>query len=282
MLQYKILKMLLQPIAALPFPLLYKLSDGLCFLLYRLLRYRKKIVAQNLAQAFPQKTSSERKKIAQQFYRNLTDMLLETIKMLTLSETELKKRFVLQNPELIKKNMQEKGVALLLGHQFNWEWGNWVLNQEIGGKIIAVYTPIKNRLLNQLLKELRTQKGSLVAKNIDKNLLQITEPTLTALIADQNPSNLSQAYWRSFMNRTVPYHAGFEKLIYKTKQIPLFAKIQKIKRGYYQVTFEAPFSYLPPYRKGVIIEPYVDFLEKCLAQEPANYLWSHRRWKYAK
>jgi KDO2-lipid IV(A) lauroyltransferase len=281
MLQYKILKICFQLIAALPFSVLYKLSDGLFILLYRILRYRRKIVAENLAMAFPEKTLNERREIAKQFYLNLTDMLFETIKMLALTEPELKKRFVLVNPNVIKGNMQKKGAVLLLGHQFNWEWGNWVLNHELGCKIIAVYTPIKNPLFNQLLKELRTAKGSIVAKSIDKNLLQITEPTLTALVADQNPSNLSQAYWHPFMNRIAPYHAGFEKLIYKTEQIPIFARIQKIKRGHYQVTFESPFSSLPPYHKGIIIEPYIHFLENCLTNDPANYLWSHRRWKHS-
>lgn len=278
---YKILKIILQFIALLPFPALYTLSDFLYVFIYYLFRYRRKIVEENIAYAFPEKSASERNKIARQFYRNLADMIFETVKMLRLPDWQLQKRFTMVNSQLLEKHMQGPGIVLLLGHQFNWEWGYWVLNQKLENKVIAVYTPIKNPIFEKLIKELRGAKGGKLAKSVDKRLLQIAQPTLTALIADQSPSNLAQAYWRPFMNRTVPYHAGFEKLIYKTGQIPILATVQKIKRGYYQAIFEAPFAQLPPYHKGVLIEPYADFLEKNLKQDPANYLWSHRRWKHA-
>ncbi|MCS6904537.1 MAG: lysophospholipid acyltransferase family protein [Bacteroidia bacterium] len=284
---YTIIKNVFQVISYLPLGLLYKLSDVIFLIMYYLLRYRRKIVESNLDYAFPEKSYAEKQKISRQFYQNLCDMLVETIKMFSLSEKELQKRFIISDPTLCQICSTQKNVVLLLGHQFNWEWGNWFLHKYLQSnfvnqyKIICVYTPIKNKLIDNLIKELRTAKGSIVSKSKDKNLLQLAAPTITAMVADQNPSNLKTAYWCNFMHRKVPCHAGFEKLIYKTQQIPVFAKVEKIKRGYYQASFHMPFETLPPYKKGVLIEPFFKFLEKCIHEEPANYLWSHRRWKHS-
>lgn len=114
---------LLQGIARLPFGLLYLLSDVLYFLLYYVTGYRKKVVFKNLQNAFPEKTEAERLSIAKQFYRNLTDIVVETIKLAAISPEELHKRVKILNPEVISAATNQGKIALALGgHQCNWEW----------------------------------------------------------------------------------------------------------------------------------------------------------------
>src|SRR5580765_5180549 len=78
-------------IAVLPFPLLYFFSDCIYFLLYRVLRYRRGVVRQNLKNSFPEKPLTEIRLIERRFYRYFCDLFLETFKTLTISRKNMVK-----------------------------------------------------------------------------------------------------------------------------------------------------------------------------------------------
>src|SRR6516164_1531275 len=112
----------------LPFWILYGISNFAYVLLYYVVGYRKDIVLSNLAIAFPEKSLEERKRISKAFYRNFTDNFIEIIKLLSISEKELKKRFTGEFD--IPNNYYESGrnIQYHLGHFFNWEYANLSLS----------------------------------------------------------------------------------------------------------------------------------------------------------
>ena len=90
---YHIVYGLLYLLSLLPLRLLFLFSDFACLILRYIVGYRKKVVFYNLSIAFPEKTETERKRIANRFYRNFTDSFMETIKLLSADVGYINKHF---------------------------------------------------------------------------------------------------------------------------------------------------------------------------------------------
>ncbi|MGC1631352.1 MAG: lipid A biosynthesis acyltransferase, partial [Gelidibacter sp.] len=110
-------------ISILPFRLLYAFSDGLYILIYKLVGYRKKVVQDNLRLVFPDKPEDEINDITEKFYHHFCDMMVESIKSLTISEKAMRKRFTFTNLEVIHNlEKQNRSIVLMCGHYGSWEW----------------------------------------------------------------------------------------------------------------------------------------------------------------
>lgn len=273
---------LLRVLSRLPLSILYLISDFLFVVSYYVIRYRKKLVKKNLRNSFPEKTKAERSKIERLFYRNLCDYAVETLKLLTISRSELTKRVVFTNPEIItayrEKNIPVIGLA---SHQFNWEWllvaGNLHFTTDF------VYQPIKTSLTNKLLLACRTHFGGHAIKRNDlaremvkrKNLWR-----LIAIVSDQYPGQKKdKKYITQFLNQETAFFQAPNQIASLTKYPVVFSAVRKIKRGYYEATF-VPLAE-PPYVKDEekVIDRYVQAAEEVIHEYPAGWLWSHRRWK---
>ena len=62
-------------LALLPFRALYVLSDGFCFLMHHIVHYRRRVVRNNLRNAFPEKSEAEQREIERKFYRYICECL---------------------------------------------------------------------------------------------------------------------------------------------------------------------------------------------------------------
>ena len=110
-------------ISRLPFRLLYTLSDGVFFLLYYAIGYRKTVVRENLALVFPDKAVSERIRIEKAFFKHMCDRFLEMIKTMGISHAQLQKRFTFENLEVLHKlEAQQKSVMVMYPNYASWEW----------------------------------------------------------------------------------------------------------------------------------------------------------------
>ncbi|HYH55836.1 MAG TPA: lysophospholipid acyltransferase family protein, partial [Anseongella sp.] len=178
-------------IALLPYPLFYLLSDLFCLVLYRVIGYRKKVVMENLRNAFPEKTPEERRNIAAQFYRNLADIMLETIRMLTISRKSLLKRFPLLNAELAEKyQAQGRSIVAAVGHFGNWEWACLVPGIRSSRPSIVIYKPLSNPWFDRLFRRMRSRTGVQMVpmKQTLRKLVEYRkQPTLTVFASDQTP-----------------------------------------------------------------------------------------------
>ncbi len=268
----------------IPLRVLYILSDCIYGLIFYVFKYRKDVVMSNLFIAFPEKTEEERKQIAKKFYHNLIDAFIESVKFITISRKEIERRSNFEY-ELIN-NLTGKGynVHIMAGHQFNWEFGNAMAAMKIKAAFIGIYMPISNKALNQIFFNFRKRYGTILisATEYKKN---INHPAFSAqytfgLAADQNPGDPSNGYWMNFFGKPVPFVSGPAKGAVKNNTAVVFARFHKIKRGYYKFSMKLLAENAEAYSPEKLTTFYRDALEEIIRQDPANYLWSHRRWKY--
>jgi Kdo2-lipid IVA lauroyltransferase/acyltransferase len=266
----------------LPFPVIYLFSDGISFLLFRVVGYRKAVIASNIARAFPNKTERERQQIASAFYRNFCDTWMETIKILSMTRKEGARRIQVDFSLLEKYYAEGKSVQLYGGHFMNWEYANVCLPSFQPYTFLGVYMPLANAPMEKLMLHLRSRFGSVMLRA--GYMKEDMKPWLNkqysiGLGADQSPGNYSNAYWLNFLNGPTAFVPGPWERTCKLNQPAIFVKISKRKRGYYR--FEAslladnPASMEP----GALVCKYAEAIEAAIQESPSLYLWSHKRWK---
>lgn len=269
----------------LPLPVLYLFSDLIYLIARFVLSYRKKVIDKNLKHAFPDKSPEARKKIRNQFYRNFTDAFFaETIKMLTISEKELRKRFCVINQEIIDAEvLKGKSALMMAGHVFNWEMA--ILGVALNTQVTAetVYLKLNNPFFNRLMLSIRTHFGGVMTEKGEFRRSMITmrsQPRIVHLAADQRPPGSEKRYKRDFLNRPAYFFEGGEFMAKKMELPVFFGTMTKVKRGHYRFEFakiaEPPYNSQEPHS---ITDEFCQRLEENIKSQPDLYLWSHNRWK---
>lgn len=277
---------LLQGLARLPFGALYALADMVYVLLFYVVGYRKKVVYTNLTNSFPDKSVLEIQQIARQFYRNLADIIFETLKLGHIPVAELQKRVRYQNWELLQHYInQGTSVIALSSHAGNWEWELAASTHIFTAPMDGVYKPLSSPFFEGYMRFIRSRLGAhpLRMKEVLRHLVQHRqEPRILCLLSDQIPPRGEIQYWTSFLNQETAFYVGADKLAAAFNYPVVFVGAEKIKRGYYQFTFKLlaePGSVTNP-DEYQVIEAYARELELWVQRQPAAYLWSHRRWKH--
>lgn len=279
--------LLLLLISRLPFRVLYGISDILFFLLYYVVKYRRGVIRNNLVNAFPEKNKNEIKLITREFYRNLTDVIIETLKALTISSQELNSRIhVLNFDACLKALTNQQSIIVMASHQANWEWLQLVFSANLAKMNIAVdavYKPLHNQLSEKLMLAIRTRFGSyaLPMNKLPREIVSRKHITrIIAMVADQMPAP-ETAYWTQFLNQDTPFFTGAAKIAQRTGYPVFYVGMRRVKRGYYEV-YATPLQVQPATQNvdHFIIEAYVQEVEKAVRSTPAQWLWSHKRWKH--
>jgi len=269
-------------LSLLPFRVIYIISDFFYALIYYVIKYRRKVVDNNLAIAFPEKSVDERKKIAKQFYKNFTDNFIESIKLLSISKKELNKRFTGNFDVINNIYPTGKSLQIHLGHQFNWELAYAAYAANLQYPLMGVYMPLSNKYFNRLFIHLRTRFKTILipATNFRANFLPYAKTQYAlGLIADQSPGGPDIAYWVNFFGELTAFVKGPEKGAILNNTAIVFTSFKKIKRGYYQA-YNKVFTIEPrKLAQGEITAGMAKFIEDAIREDPANYLWTHRRWK---
>jgi len=272
-------------ISILPFRLLYLLSDGVFVLLYYLIGYRKKVVLDNLKLCFPNKSDKELKRISKAFYHHFCDMMLESVKSLTISEAEMKKRFTFTNIEEIQQHENNnRSIVLMCAHYANFEW-SFILQKHIKYKGYAVYKQLANKYFDELIKRIRAKYNShlITTKDTIPTLLKAKkegELTINGFAADQSPKVDKAFHWNTFMGTNVPIHTGAEMLAKRLDMVVVFFAVKKVKRGYYETTFKTITTTPKDYKNYDITDIYLKLVEQQIFEAPEYYLWTHKRWKH--
>ncbi|WP_100628451.1 lysophospholipid acyltransferase family protein [Algoriphagus formosus] len=271
-------------LSRLPLSILYLLTDFLYLIARFVIRYRKKVIDENLFHAFPELSDTERKKIRNRFYRNFTDTFAETIKLLTISEVEFRRRFVIVNqPDLDQPVKNGVSSLMMAGHIFNWEWGVVGTNLYTEVPVETVYLKVNNPFFNELMKKIRTRFGGFVTekKEFRRGMLTLgRDPRIVLLGSDQRPPSSENRYQREFLNRPAVFFEGAEFLSKKMNLHVHYGKMTKVKRGHYRYEYVPMAS--PPYdgeQPHSITDRFCEMLEENIREQPDMYLWSHKRWK---
>lgn len=283
---YLVFYLIIKPISRLPYRLLYVLSDGLYWLVYRLLGYRRAVVATNIRNSFPDKTAAEHLAIERAFYSHFCDLILEVIKQFSISKETALERCRVLNPELMDAYAKEgKSVFMLSGHYGNWELFVQTVGLQIQHQILGIYHPLKNEYWNKRMAEMRGQYGmELISKKaLNEFFTRTMKETLATFFGtDQAPSDPRRAYWMTFLNQDTPVFFGAEKYAKDYDQVVVYCDIQKVKRGYYEVEFKLITDKPRAEPYGLITEKHVQALEAQIERAPQYWLWTHKRWKREK
>jgi Kdo2-lipid IVA lauroyltransferase/acyltransferase len=270
----------------LPFWLIYRIADFFCFFLYHIVRYRRHVIEDNLKKAFPEKNSKEIREICFQFYQYFSDLILEVVKTPGMSQRQSIERCKLQNPELLQLYAQKgQNIIIVMGHYGNWEWASPCMAYMTTFKTSVVYQKLNHPYFNQYLLALRTRYGiNAVPREQITHSMRKLRNTINAsiFVADQTPPNINHAFWVSFLNQETPFFQGVEKLGKLFNYPIIFASINKVKRGYYEVECKVLCESPKNTQEGEITSLFAKALENQIKQSPSYWLWSHRRWKHAK
>ena len=272
-------------ISMLPFRILYFFSDFTYLIVYYIIGYRKKTVRENLALALPNLSTEERLIIEKKSFRHLCDMFLEMIKTMTISKKEINKRFVFTNLEVYKKlEEQEKSIAMMLAHYASYEWVI-SMNAYVKFSAFAIYKKIANPYFDKLVRTIRSKfKAYLITTKetiptIIRNS-QNNELSIYGFASDQSPKISSAFHWQKFMGIEVPVHTGAEMLSKKYNMNVVFLKVKKVKRGYYEASFEVLSDNSIEVPNYEITDNFLKLVEQQILEAPEFYLWTHKRWKH--
>lgn len=272
-------------LSLLPFSVLFAFSDLISFFIQHVFKYRRKVILENLQHAFPEKKENELKKIAGKFYRHLTDIIMESVKMHSMNEQQMRNRVNFKGLEQFEKLYRHKKSFIILSmHHNNWEWTS-VLPLYVKHKAITLYNPIRgNRALDKFILHSRKKWGGIIIP-VHKSARTVMEfnrsgqPTFLGLVADQTPPATSK-FWTIFLNREAPFFSGPEKIAKRTNQPVFFHRIRKTGRGKYEMSFTLLCENPKEIDSKEILLRYVRKMEEVIKEEPEFYLWSHRRWKH--
>jgi KDO2-lipid IV(A) lauroyltransferase len=269
--------------AALPYRVLYAISDLFYFIVYYLVRYRKKTVFENLSNSFPEKSNKEITTIAKKFYRHFCDLFVESLKMLHFTEKKIDKHFRIKNPEIIEQLYADQNLIMAaMAHYNNWEWVSMLTRP--GLNIVSIYKTLHNENFDRFILKLRTKRGSILLPTNQtlrfiNNWKNSEDRAFFCFVTDQSPMKKDIHYWTKFLNQSTPIFVGIEKIAIKMDRPVCYFRVKKLKRGYYEMEI-VPITQKPSQcRPFEITEAHVRLLEEDIIKNPEFWLWSHRRWK---
>ena len=278
-------------ISLLPFRLLYVLADIECFMLYHVIRYRRGVVRRKLVTSFPDKSEQEIVQIEKRFYHWFCDYFFEAVKLLSISDAELCRRFTIINSEEVEQCFKEgQDVAAILGHYCNWEWLSCVgMNLPLERETGLIYHPLRNKAFDYLFRKLRLhEKHSRVIPKQDILRYVLSRKkegirNICGYISDQGPKWKNIHLWLPFLNHEhTPVFTGGERIMRKMNNAVFYVEMSRPKRGYYTATYKLITRTPNALEPDGITRRFFQMLEQTIRREPAYYLWSHNRWKRTK
>ena len=274
----------LTTLSFLPLGFLYLLADIFYVLIYHVFGYRKKVVRENLLNSFPEKNLEEIIAIEKRFFKYLASLMFEVIKMRSISAKELNKRVKFKNVDLVEAYLKNnESVLFCSSHYGNYEWVCMAIGMTFSGQHHPIYKPLSNEIFDNWFLKMRSRYGNqMISMRQTIRAIQSTKhyPTMFTFGSDQAPSKEDSQYWTTLLHQEAAIQLGVEKIAKKTNRPVFYLKTSYLKRGYYEVDC-VPICLDPKNTAEFeITELHTRFLEDFIKEEPAYWLWSHRRWKY--
>lgn len=277
---------LLLPLSWLPLPVLYGIGRFFYLLGYRVLKYRREVVSNNIRGSFPDWNEEQVEAQVRKFYRYFFDSLAESIKMFSISEAEAVRRCRVENPELVDHLVREgRSFIGFGGHYANWEFAALAFPAQFPGlTAMGIYSPLKNAALDKLTSDNRSRTGLYLVsrREVDKYYAEDpVRPAIDFFIADQSPSNAewSKLHWTRFMNRTTSFLMGPERYAVRYDRPVYYMSLRMEKRGHYVAKLHKVTDTPRETQPGFITEFFARKLEEEILRDPTPWLWTHRRWK---
>ncbi len=269
----------------LPFRAMYILADITRPILQYVVKYRRNIVRSQMRICFPNADEQWLAVTERNFYRNISDILFESIKGLAVAPEQIAKRVEYRNGELISAYLRSGNSVILTGsHHANWEWAAITVAGSIEGEVVGVYKRLTNKHIERYVKAQRAGLGMtlLEMKQTMQTLeSRVSKPAVYVLMADQWPSNPKRAHWVQFMNRETACLPGVDFISRQYRFPVFFYEIRRVSRGYYRISYSELVSLdqIEKFAEGEITQLNQNRIAQLVHDDPANWLWSHKRWK---
>lgn len=261
------------------------LSEITYLVVYHIARYRRTVTRTNLANAYPELSDSERKKIERDYYHHISDLLVEGVHNLYAHPQVLMKRYKFENRQLVNQYYERgESVILMSAHYNNWEYMISSLNFQLMHHGVGVGKPLQDKFIAKYLTRRRSRYGTEIVDQTDVRQVMAffhehKVPTAYMMLSDQSPSNERKSYWTTFMNQETPFLYGAEYFARKYDMPVLYYEVTKVRRGHYTVRFETLCEKPSQAEPYAITKAYVRRLTDTINQAPQYWLWSHKRWK---
>jgi KDO2-lipid IV(A) lauroyltransferase len=270
-------------LAALPWWFMNPLADLLAWLSWRVVRVEQRALRANLTASFPDLTEPQLQQFMRDYYRGFGQVLVEVVRSVSLSAQELRQRVVLEGFEPVRAALAAgTPVLLVAAHQCNWEWLLLALSLELGYPLDAAYKPLVDNWAERAMKKLRTRFGSRLVPATDllADIIRRRDVVrAVAMVADQEPTMSEHKYWTSFLNRDTAFYMGTEEIARVTRFPVFFLSLRRIARGYYEGEFHLLAAGGETLPSGALTERYARQVEAQIRAAPADWPWSHKRWK---
>ncbi len=275
--------LVLKPLSYLPYGILYAISRVLAFVFYYLIPYRKKVVLHNLQNSFPEKSNDEINVICRNFYCHLCDLIVESIKLFSISDAQIRQRFIVNNPEILEPYFEaDQSIIIVGGHYNNWEMLAAGIDQQVPHDTVALYSKLSDAFFDGKMKSSRGAFGLRMVTTKDsfayfKEAHEV--PRMTIFGADQSPTYSKSVHWTTFLNQDTAVALGTERFAKKYDLPVVYGAINKIKRGHYTLDISVLCNNPSETADGEITERHTRKLEEQILNQPEYWLWTHKRWK---
>lgn len=246
------------------------------------------MTTRNLEASFPDKSDRERAAIARKFYRNFADYIVETVKLLHISDTQMCRRMEFVNvQEIDRLTAQGRSVAIYFSHCGNWEWAPSVTLHASDApdiKYCQVYRPLKDKVMDAVMLKIRSRFGScsLPKATVLRSLISFKKEgsvTVTGFMSDQKPSHGDPTYHVDFLHRDTAFITGTETLARRLGMAVIYWDMEKISRGHYRITCRHMTDNAAETVPGELTARYANLLQETILRNPPIWLWTHNRWK---
>lgn len=276
-------------VSLLPLRVLYFFADCFYPILRYVVRYRRKVVRQNLREAFPEKSQKELRHIEARFYHLFCDYFVENIKQTTMSKKQMLRRTTFSNIECFDQLALsgKQFVFFCTGHYGNWEWGGSLSYRLQYQHVIEIYHRVRNKALNRLLLRNRERMGFECVK-MRHTLRRLgavrrtDEKTVVGFIADQQPKWNAIHHFTRFLHHDTAVFIGAERIAKMYDAAMVYGRVTRPRRGYYHFEIIPITSTPKEHPDYELTDRYMQLLEEDIQREPYLWLWSHKRWTRTK
>ncbi|MBR6760277.1 MAG: lysophospholipid acyltransferase family protein [Alistipes sp.] len=261
----------------------YGFGVPIYWILYYVMRYRRKVAMENLRNSFPEKSEKEIREICRKSYCNLAEQIINTISKAGVSNEELLHRMDIHGVDEVAKIIGEQSCVFLSAHFGPWEAGTTTSLSMPNHITVGVYHPLKNRVMDELMKRIRTHtRVELVPmKQTMRYFIQRSrqKPLIMGLIADQSPQRRAGQQWFKFLNQWTAFFDGGEVLARKYNLPVIYFSPRRIKAGIYEANMSIVYDGKEQVAEYEITKRYINLLEQDIISHPEMWMWTHRRWK---
>ncbi len=273
-------------LSRLPLRALYACSSFLYLLAFYVVRHRHQVIRGQLEKVFPGASDAERERIHKRFLKNFCDVVVEVLKSASMTETDMRAHVNIVNLGEARRYLDAgQSVMLVTSHLCNWEWLLHGVTLQLGYPVDAAYKPLHDQWAERLMLEIRSRFGARLvpAKELLGDFLKRRGIVrAVAMNADQAPVSTDKRYWTQFLGQDTAFYIGAEQIARATRLPILYVAVRRIRRSYYEVELRPLWDGREVIEPNAVTERYARACEIDVLENPADWLWSYRRWRLKK